>query len=52
MSSSGISILFYKNIAEAIDKKWNPKAFTKFYVVDRKNGGVVAKYKVYRIATL
>ncbi|KAF7975245.1 hypothetical protein HWV62_10104 [Athelia sp. TMB] len=42
---SGMSILYHKNIAEAIDKKWNPKAFTKFYVVDRKNGGVVAKYK-------
>lgn len=41
-----MSILYYKNIAESIDKKWDPKADTLFYVVDRKNGGIVAKYKV------
>lgn len=41
-----MSIIWNKNVAESIDQKWNPKADTLFYVVDRHNGGVVAKYKV------
>lgn len=41
-----MSILMNKNVAESIDTDWKPKVDTLFYVVDRKNGGVVAKYKV------
>lgn len=41
-----MSIVLNKNVAQSIDQKWNPKADTLFYVVDRHNGGVVAKYKV------
>ena len=35
-----------KNVAESIDMDWKPKTDTLFYVVDRKNGGIVSKYKV------
>lgn len=41
-----MSIIWNKNVAQSIDQKWNPKADTLFYVVDRHHGGVVAKYKV------
>lgn len=41
-----MSIIWNKNVAQSIDQKWDPKAVTLFYVVDRHQGGVVAKYKV------
>jgi torulene dioxygenase len=41
-----MSIIWNKNVAQSIDQKWDPKADTLFYVVDRHQGGVVAKYKV------
>ncbi|KAI0917770.1 hypothetical protein AcV7_007097 [Taiwanofungus camphoratus] len=42
---SGASIVFNRNIAGSINKKWNPKRNALFYVIDRHNGGVVAKYE-------
>jgi hypothetical protein len=44
--SFGLSLLYYKNIAQSIEQKWNPGLYTMFYVVDRKKGGLVAKYRV------
>lgn len=44
--SYGLSLLYYKNIAQSIEQKWDPASYTLFYVVDRKKGGLVAKYKV------
>jgi hypothetical protein len=44
--SFGMSLLQYTNIAESIEQRWDPKLYTLFYVVDRKDGGLVAKYKV------
>ncbi|EEB96050.1 hypothetical protein MPER_04882 [Moniliophthora perniciosa FA553] len=41
----GLSILYNQNIAESIDKKWNPDLKTVFYVIDKRNGGIVAKYE-------
>jgi torulene dioxygenase len=41
-----MSLLQYTNIAESIEQRWDPKLYTLFYVVDRKDGGLVAKYKV------
>lgn len=41
-----MTLPFTKNMTESIEKKWNPKADTSFYVIDRKNGGIIAKYKV------
>ncbi|KAG7085937.1 hypothetical protein E1B28_003467 [Marasmius oreades] len=41
----GLSVLYNRNIAQSIDKKWNPNLNTLFYVLDRKNGGIVAKYE-------
>ncbi|PCH43246.1 carotenoid oxygenase [Wolfiporia cocos MD-104 SS10] len=39
----GMSLLYYKNIAQAIDQSTKDDAL--FYVIDRINGGIVAKYK-------
>jgi torulene dioxygenase len=44
--SYGLSLLYYKNIAQSIEQKWDPGFYTLFYVVDRKKGGLVAKYRV------
>jgi len=41
----GVSILYNKNLVQSIGKKWNPNEPTLFYVVDRVQGGVMAKYK-------
>ena len=35
------------NVADALEKKWHPEKPSIFYVIDRHNGGVVAKYKVW-----
>jgi torulene dioxygenase len=43
--SYGMSLIFNKNIAESIEK-WDPKANSTFYVIDRKSGGIIAKYQV------
>ncbi|KIK63398.1 hypothetical protein GYMLUDRAFT_83894 [Collybiopsis luxurians FD-317 M1] len=40
----GLSILYNQNIAQAIEK-WKPNVDSLFYVIDKKNGGVIAKYK-------
>lgn len=40
------------NIADAIDKTWHPEKPSIFYVVDRHDGGLVAKYKVSQSAEL
>jgi torulene dioxygenase len=40
-----MSMLFNQNITESIER-WDPKANSIFYVIDRKNGGIVAKYRV------
>jgi len=40
-----LSLLYYKNIAQSIEQKWDPGFYTMFYVVDRKKGGIVAKYR-------
>ncbi|TFY63350.1 hypothetical protein EVJ58_g3311 [Rhodofomes roseus] len=42
----GLALLSTHNIADSIEKTWNPKFPSVFYVVDRHNGGLVAKYKV------
>ena len=34
------------NVADALEKKWHPEKPSIFYVIDRHNGGLVAKYKV------
>ena len=41
-----MSILLNKNVAESIETGWKPEIDTLFYVVDRKHGGIVSKYKV------
>ncbi|KAK7047176.1 hypothetical protein VNI00_006842 [Paramarasmius palmivorus] len=41
----GLSILVKNNLAQAIEKKWNPNDPSVFYVIDRKKGGIVAKYQ-------
>ncbi|KIK63352.1 hypothetical protein GYMLUDRAFT_72071 [Collybiopsis luxurians FD-317 M1] len=41
---SGLSILYNQNIAQSIEK-WKPNVDSLFYVIDKKSGGVVAKYK-------
>lgn len=41
----GASIPFNRSIAGSINKKWNSKRDALFYVIDRKAGGVVAKFK-------
>ncbi|ESK85111.1 retinal pigment epithelial membrane family protein [Moniliophthora roreri MCA 2997] len=41
----GMSILYNQNIAQSIDKKWNPKMNSLFYIIDKASGGVVAKYE-------
>jgi hypothetical protein len=33
-------------MADAIDKNWMKDRPTMYYVIDRKQGGVVAKYEV------
>ena len=33
------------NVADALEKKWHPEKPSIFYVIDRHNGGLVAKYK-------
>lgn len=38
--------MYYKNIAQSIEQKWDPGLYTLFYVVDREKGGLVAKYRV------
>ncbi|KIK58658.1 hypothetical protein GYMLUDRAFT_227948 [Collybiopsis luxurians FD-317 M1] len=45
ISYAGLSLLYYQNIAQSIEK-WKPGEDSLFYVIDKKNGGVVAKYKV------
>ncbi|KIK63401.1 hypothetical protein GYMLUDRAFT_41098 [Collybiopsis luxurians FD-317 M1] len=40
----GLSILYNQNIAQSIEK-WKPNVDSLFYVIDKKNGGVIAKYK-------
>ncbi|KAL0576582.1 hypothetical protein V5O48_005414 [Marasmius crinis-equi] len=45
VAGAGLPILYHKNLAQAIEKKWNPSLDTIFYVVDRQKGGVVARYK-------
>ncbi|KAF7798314.1 hypothetical protein EIP86_009535 [Pleurotus ostreatoroseus] len=45
IKQSGLSILMNKNVAESIETDWKPETGTLFYVVDRKNGGIVSKYK-------
>ncbi|KAI3611425.1 carotenoid cleavage dioxygenase 1 [Moniliophthora roreri] len=42
--NGGLDILLKKNMVQAI-KKWNPDIPSVFYVIDRKNGGIVAKYQ-------
>ncbi|KAH9911044.1 carotenoid oxygenase [Fomitopsis serialis] len=41
----GLSMLSTNNVADSIEKTWHPEKSSVFYVVDRHNGGVVAKYK-------
>ncbi|KAI3611323.1 carotenoid cleavage dioxygenase 1 [Moniliophthora roreri] len=41
----GLSILAKNNLAQAIEKKWNLNDPSLFYVIDRKKGGIVAKYE-------
>ncbi|KZT63483.1 hypothetical protein DAEQUDRAFT_770558 [Daedalea quercina L-15889] len=41
----GLSLLLTHNVADAIDKTWHPERPSVFYVIDRHNGGLVAKYK-------
>ncbi|CCM00316.1 uncharacterized protein FIBRA_02346 [Fibroporia radiculosa] len=41
----GLSVVMNGNLAESIDTNWDPHADSVFYVVDRKHGGIVAKYK-------
>ena len=41
-----MSVLWNANIAQSINQTFDPKKPTLFYVIDRKNGGVVARYKV------
>ncbi|KAF9270537.1 carotenoid oxygenase [Marasmius fiardii PR-910] len=43
ISGYGLPILYHKNVAQAI-AKWNPDLDSVFYVIDKKKGGVVAKY--------
>ncbi|KZT63168.1 hypothetical protein DAEQUDRAFT_770851 [Daedalea quercina L-15889] len=45
IKQGGLSLLATHNIADAIEKTWHPEKPTIFYVVDRHNGGLVAKYK-------
>ncbi|KAJ8084349.1 hypothetical protein PM082_003118 [Marasmius tenuissimus] len=45
ITGHGLPILYHKNIAQAIEKKWNPSLDSIFYVIDRKKGGIVARYK-------
>ena len=47
-----MSILLNKNVAESIETGWKPEINTLFYVVDRKHGGIVSKYKVGTYATV
>lgn len=44
--SHGLPLLFHRSILSGINQKWDPNRLTEFHVVDRENGGVVAKYKV------
>ncbi|KAF9070227.1 carotenoid oxygenase [Rhodocollybia butyracea] len=44
ITNFGLSILYHQNIAQAIGK-WNPNLNSLFYVIDKKNGEVVAKYQ-------
>lgn len=43
---SGLAMALTRNFADAIDNTWHPEKPSIFYVVDRHNGGLVAKYKV------
>ncbi|KAL0064336.1 hypothetical protein AAF712_008782 [Marasmius tenuissimus] len=46
ITGNGLPILNnHKSIAEAIEKKWDPSLDSIFYVIDRKEGGIVATYK-------
>lgn len=47
--SHGLPLLFHRNILSGINAKWDPNRLTEFHVVDRENGGVVAKYMVRRL---
>ncbi|KAF5371421.1 hypothetical protein D9757_009998 [Collybiopsis confluens] len=44
IANYGLSVLYHQNIAQAIEK-WKPDSQSLFYVIDKKNGGVVRKYK-------
>jgi torulene dioxygenase len=46
---SGLSMIWYRNVLDALDKTWKNDRPTFYYVIDRINGGVVAKYKVQRV---
>ena len=41
---NGAAVPYYKNLAQSF-KSWNPKRKTLWYVIDRKNGGVIRKFK-------
>lgn len=43
--SGGISIPWNYNMLDAVDKTWNKDRPTFYFVIDKKKGGVVAKYK-------
>ncbi|EJD55138.1 carotenoid oxygenase [Auricularia subglabra TFB-10046 SS5] len=43
--SNGLPVLLNKNIIDGIEREWKPRTDSLIYVVDRVNGGLVAKYK-------
>jgi torulene dioxygenase len=44
-SFGGLAIPLHKNLLEGMNRKWNPHRKTKFYVIDRNQGGVKSVYE-------
>ena len=42
---NGMSILLNGNMVDGMERSWNPSRKTKFYVIDRVNGGIKAVYE-------